>query len=462
MITRTPLHRPAIRPESRAIAAVLVALTSSVLAEPAVAAGDGSLTRLGGEGGCLSVEGQRDCARARALGEPRGVAVSPGGGNVYVTSARADGVAVFRRSRRSGRLHQLRGRAACVRHNGGRRCRRARALRGPSAIVVSRDGRNVYVGSFGSQAIAVFARSRRTGALRQLRGRAGCVRERPGSACRDGRALSGPSSLELRSGGRFLYAGSGRGIAVFRRNPSTGALAQLGGADGCVTGDALEGCALGRALSMVSDVALERDGENLYAASPDDNAVAVFDLVGGAPRQLPGSAGCISHLGEAGCTSGQTLNGVFRLAASPGGAQLYATAEFSGAVAILARDQVTGALSQPPGPFGCIRDGGALGCAEARFMGHPDDLQLSHDGRNAYVRAEASDLVVLRRNQVTGELSQLPGKRGCIASGNPGCADSRGLAVTAMALSRDGRNAYIVSDGEGSSDDAVAVYRRRR
>lgn len=448
-------HGLAFRLGARALVAVLLALASAVPAQPAVAANDGSLERLKGKAGCLSVAGRHGCARARALDAPSGVAVSPGGGSVYVASRGSDAVAVFRRSSRRGALRQLRGRAGCRRQGGGRGCGRARALRDPSAIVPSPDGRFVYVGS--SQAIAVFGRNRRTGALRQLRGRAGCVGGRPGAGCGDGRALAAVSSLALGPGGRFLYAGSGSGISVFRRNARTGRLVQLAGADGCVTAEAREGCARGRSLALVADVALDRDGDNLYAASFRDNAVAIFDLDRGVPRQLPAAAGCISHVGEGGCTPARTLLGASGLAASPNGAQLYATAMFNGAVAILARDRANGALSQPPGPLGCIRYPSGLDCADARYVEEPGQIELSHDGRNAYV-AGLGTLVVLRRNRATGELSQLPGKAGCIANNPPSdCADSRGLTAIAIALSRDGRNAYVTSD-----TGAIAVYRRAR
>jgi Lactonase, 7-bladed beta-propeller len=195
-------HGLGFRLGARALVAVLLALASAVPAQPAVASNDGSLERLKGKAGCLSVAARHGCARARALDAPSGVAVSPGGGSVYVASRGSDAVAVFRRSSRRGALRQLRGRAGCRRHGGGRGCGRARALRDPSAIVASPDGRFMYVGS--SQAIAVFGRNRRTGALRQLRGRAGCVRDRPGAGCGDGRALAAVSSLALGPGGRFL------------------------------------------------------------------------------------------------------------------------------------------------------------------------------------------------------------------------------------------------------------------
>jgi DNA-binding beta-propeller fold protein YncE len=442
----------------RALAAALLALPSAVVAQPAAAAGDGSLERLEGRAGCLSVAGRHGCARGRGLGGSGEVAVSHGGGSVYVASPGSDAVAVFHRGARLGKLRQLRGRAGCRRHRGGRGCGRARALREPAAIVVSPDGRHVYVGALRSRAIAVFARGHRTGALRQLRGRAGCVSDRPGARCGQGRALSRPSALAVSPGGRFLYAGSDAGIAVFRRNARTGRLVQLAGADGCVVAEAVQRCARGRALARVSDVAVGRGGDNLYAASSGANAVAVFELDRGVPRQPAGATGCISHLGEGGCTPARALLGASGLAASPNAAQLYAAATFNGAVAILARDRVTGALSQPPGPPGCIRDGGGLHCADARHMEEPGKIKLSRDGRNAYVNALGA-LVVLRRNRATGQLSQLPGRAGCIAERRlfGDCTDSRGLNPVGIALSGDGRNAYLTSD-----TGAIAVYRRAR
>jgi DNA-binding beta-propeller fold protein YncE len=335
------------------------------------------------------------------------------------------------------------------------------------AIRLSPDGRNVYVASFGSDAIAVFRRNRRTGALRQLRGRVGCVSDRRTRGCRDGRALADPSSLDLSPSGRFLYVGSEQGgIGTFRRNPRTGRLVQLARAAGCVTAKGLEGCARGRSIAQVTDVEVDRGGGNLYAASFRDNSVAVFDRRrGGVPRQLAGAAGCIGQDPAATCAPHRTLAGVLELAEGPGGTQLYATASLGAAVATLARDPATGALSDPPGSTGCLRDSAPVaGCAVARFMLSPEELAVSRDGRNAYVTtSESAPLVVLRRNAATGGLSDLPGLAGCIGPHPPydrDCTSSRGLrGASAIALSGDGRNAYVTWSGPG---EALAVYRRLR
>ncbi len=473
--------------------AALLGFWCAPLAPRAVAAGDGSLTRLEGKAGCLSVagaRGKRGCTRVRGLAEPRGVAVSSDGRNVYVTGERAHAVAVFRRSSRTGALRQLRGRAGCLSLTGRDGCGRARGLGYARDIELSADGRSAYVQGY--ESITVFRRDRRTGALRQLHGSGGCVRdrprERPGEGCANGRGLGHPSDLALSPNGRVLYVASGwdeettslqGGIAVFRRDLRTGRLTQLRGARGCVTALGLEGCARARSIPRIGPlwVVLDRGGDNLYAGA---FGVVVFDrLHGGGLRQLSGPSGCVTPLGAGGCTSARGFEGPRGLATSPAGVDnLYATSSYyvspegnHGAVVNLVRDRATGGLSQPAGSAGCITWGGAFGCASTHsVMPWSAAITLSRDGRNAYtaLSTPSHGLVVFSRNRATGELTQLSGQAGCISdTPAPDCADSGGLSATAIALSRDGRNAYVTSGGVGPlnwppAPDALAVYKRAR
>jgi DNA-binding beta-propeller fold protein YncE len=182
----------------------------------------GALTPLRGTSGCLS-EGREDaCASARGLEGAFAVSVSPDGRNVYVATGfdrrlepessagafGASGVGVFARNPSTGALRQLAGRAGCVSERptpSG--CADGRALEGAIAVEISRDGGNVYVAASASNAIGVFARNARTGALRQLAGRAGCVSESgTGGSCRDGTGLWGASAIALSPDGRHAYA----------------------------------------------------------------------------------------------------------------------------------------------------------------------------------------------------------------------------------------------------------------
>jgi DNA-binding beta-propeller fold protein YncE len=453
---------------------------------------------LRGKAGCLSAPTWRykpGCERIRGLRKPSDVAVSPDGRNVYASSSLDNTLAVFRRGARTGALRQLPGRAGCLNPTGRYGCGRARRLGNASGIEVSGDGRNVYVQ--GLEGIAVFRRDRRTGALRQLPGRAGCIgdpqRERPGDRCTVGRALAVPWDLALSPGGRFLYVASGwyvestpsqGGIAAFRRDPGTGRLAQLSGTAGCVTALARQRC--GRARSMprtgITHVVLDRGGGNLYATT--FTGIIVLDrLRGGGLRQLSGPAGCVSGGGEGGCTPARAFEGSPQaLAASPAGIDnIYTTSGFyvspatsHGSVVNLVRDGPTGALFQPAGPAGCVSWNAAFGCATTHpQLTAPGAIAVSRDGRNAYAslvtELGAAGMVVFARNRTSGALSQLPGPAGCLAfNPTPDCADSGGLAATAIALSPDGRNAYVTS-GSGSPNGtdlppyyALAVYRRAR
>ena len=199
--------------------------------------------------------------------------------------------------------------------------------------MVSPDGRNVYVASLGTSAIAVFARNRRTRDLRQLRARAGW-RERPASSRLSQRTRACPAlSLALGPSVRFLYAGSGAGIAV-SPPPRTGRLAQVAGADGCITAETC-GCARGRALGLISTVALDPRGAQPLRDLASRQRRRRLRAPGGRAAPLIGTAGCSATWARRSCTPARTLLGAFGLAASPNGPQLYATAMFNDAVRFL-------------------------------------------------------------------------------------------------------------------------------
>src|ERR1700739_107743 len=165
----------------------------------------GTLTQLRGAGGCL-VDRTRyrrskspgQCTRVRAMNGPApflgsdAVAISPDGRNVYVAASRSDAIAIFRRNARTGRLTQSAGAAGCIAANGAAGCAKALALSGPNSVAVSPDGRNVYATSLNSDAVDIFTRNPRTGALRQAAGGSGCIANAALPGCTLGRALDGP------------------------------------------------------------------------------------------------------------------------------------------------------------------------------------------------------------------------------------------------------------------------------
>jgi 6-phosphogluconolactonase (cycloisomerase 2 family) len=359
-------------------------------------------------------------------------------------------------------VHPLPGRLGCLSQGGADGCGPGRALGRASWVAVSADGRNAYVGAQDSTAVDAFAVGRRTGALAQLPGPAGCVAQGGAEGCAAGRALGIARPVTVSPDGRNVYAGTLFGLAAFARDRTTGALRQLAGRAGCVVEAVREGCAAGRGVAGTRAVAVSRDGRFVYVAGSLSDAVSVFARLPGtgALRQLPGAAGCVSERARPGCARGRGLRLARNVALSPDQRFVYVTAAGSDAVAAFARSPRTGRLRQLRGRAGCLQAGRLDGCGRARTLANAHELALSADGRFAYLASTGRNAVaVLRRSPTTGTLAQLPGRRGCIEEGGSadGCMAGRALrGAHSVALTPDGRLLLVA----GNTADAIAVFAR--
>ena len=242
----------------------------------------GKLTQLPAPEGCLSMTGDGvTCKSALALDAPRGLSISKNGKHLYVASGDSDAIALFKRNQTTGVLTQPAAPDGCVANNGdGVTCTAAIGLDGPTAVMVGKNGKHVYVTSQASDALTIFTRNSATGALTQLPGPAGCHDEvGDGVTCTDAVALDGPRGLAQSNNGRHIYVAtiSSGGVAAFRRNKTTGELEQLYYPNACTTatGDNVI-CRPGLALSNARAVAVTKNGKHLYLASYGDDAVAAF------------------------------------------------------------------------------------------------------------------------------------------------------------------------------------------
>jgi DNA-binding beta-propeller fold protein YncE len=171
----------------------------------------GALTQLAGTAGCTSDTGTSGaCVDGLELWGAAGIAISPDDRHVYVTSPWGNTVAVLARNSTTGALTQLAGTAACVSPTGtGGSCGVGTALGGASSVTVSPDGENVYVAATSADAVAAFTRNTTTGALTQDSGTSACVSETGTSgACTDGRALDGARGLVVSPDGKDVYVAS--------------------------------------------------------------------------------------------------------------------------------------------------------------------------------------------------------------------------------------------------------------
>jgi DNA-binding beta-propeller fold protein YncE len=431
----------------------------------------GTLTQLAGKAGCLVDRSARggDCAVARALAGPgpfmgsRAIAVSPNGRDVYVASSKSDAIAVFRRDRRDGTLTQPVGEAGCIAVKGANGCATAIALDGPNSLAVSPDGRNVYATSRASNSIAVFQRNQKTGALTQLPASAGCIAGVPIPVCAVGRALVGPDVVVVSPKGENVYVGSffGNAVAVFDRDPVGGALTQPGDNSGCIA-EAISGCALGIALGAPEGMAISGDGASVYVASALANAVTTLarDQTTGNLTQASDGSGCIANSALTGCTAGVQLEGANAVAFNPGG-DVYVTSLISNSVTAFSRSRTTGGLVQKQGTAGCLVWLRAVGCSFGRALRAPEGLAISPDGKNVYVAAFANSAIdVLDRGKRVGKVTQKAGRRGCLAPRSVPGCTRARALRGVSSIALSPDGRYLYSTSFGS--DAVNVFRRNK
>ncbi len=430
----------------------------------------GALEQLSGAGGCLvdRSKPRAGCKPVRALAGPapflgsEAIAISPDGSSVYVASSTSNAIAVFRRNARSGHLTQSPGTAGCIASQGAGGCATGIGLEGPNSVAVSPDGRNVYATSLNSNAIDVFARNPSTGALTQASS-GGCIADVPTSGCAGGRALYGPDVVVVSPDGRNVYVGAFKGsaIAVFTRNPATGALAQPSGTSGCISYAPLAACAPGVALAAPEGMAISPDGDDVYVAAALSSALDTFtrNPSTGALTQAAGGAGCIVETPLAGCSTGTQLGGADAVAVSPDNRDVYVTSVLSNSVTSFTRTPSTGQLAQQAGTSACMIYVLAVGCSLGQALNAPEGLAISPDDTNVYVTAFASGAIdVLDRGAESGALMQKPRRPGCLAAGIPqSCLLGRGLlGASSIAVSPDGRYVYSAAFASNS----VGVFER--
>lgn len=251
------------------------------------------------------------------LGQAQSVALSPDGKHLYVASGSDKAVAVFSRSASTGALtfveaQKQDGVSSVV------------GLNGAESVVVSPDGKNVYVAADVSNAVTVFTRNATSGALTFLES----IRDdMPGV---DG--LEKARSVAISADGKNVYATGSldNAVAVFSRNVATGALTfqqVLKDGEGGVDG-------LGRARA----VAVSHDGLDVYVAGGTDDAIAIFSR-DPATGLLTFHAFLSKHQGTKG------LDGIQSIVVSEDSTRVYVASSVDQSVAAFARDLVTGDLT---------------------------------------------------------------------------------------------------------------------
>ena len=311
------------------------------------------------------------------LGAANDVAISSDGDHLYV-AARTSFVTAYNRDNVTGQVTGLAGAGGCKSLAVVTGCEQTAALGAPTGVAVSPDGENVYVSTRDSRSVVGFARDAGTGALTPVAGTGGCVKElAPFPPCADGRGLSSGADVVVTPDGQNVYVAAGLiggsdAIAVFDRDDSTGEIVQKAGTAGCISESGADhqspapapapipnACANAvRPLNDPVKLVVSPDGGHLYVglnanngAAPDPG-VLVFDIA--ADGSLTESS-CITQTGTSPCAQGRGMGVVQGLAISPDGNTVYAGSNAgSGVVAVLDRNPVTGVLTQDSGTDGCL------------------------------------------------------------------------------------------------------------
>ena len=441
-----------------ALSALLAARTPAAVLHP-------GLRQPAGNPGCISETGAETCVNGHHLEDPFDVAVSPDGRHVYAAISGSDALVIFDRDPNTGGLAQKLLGQGCVSETGDiGLCADGRSLLGANGVVVSPDGRNVYVSSFASGGVAVFDRSS-DGSVVQKAGTDGCIRANGATGCATGIAFNGPAHLAISADGRNVYVTmfTDDAVAVLDRDLATGVLTQKAGTAGCISLTGNTGaCVVGTALDAPTELTVSPDGANVYVASPSIDAIAIFDRdqTTGALTQKAGTAGCVSDTGTGGsCVDGIALDGVNSVEVSADGKNAYVTASGANAVSIFDRNFATGALTQKAGTAGCVSETGTGGaCADGNVVSGAQGLALGPDGTTLYVTAGIpSAIAIFDRQPSTGVLTQKPGTDGCITNNTLICVDARALSVPkSPTVSLDGRNVYVVT----GLSNSIAVFDR--
>ena len=345
------------------------------------------------------------------LDEAAGIAVSPDGNHIYVAGYNDNALVVFERDARTGEATFLQ----MVRDNIGG----VDGLYGAQSVVVTPDGKHVYVASFFDDAVAVFERHPIAGTVTFVE------RQKNWIGGVDG--LNGALAVTVSPDGGHVYAVGmeDHAVACFTRDTGTGRLTfeqvlrdGVGDVDG---------------IRTPFSVAVSPNGAHVYVSGQLDDAVAAF-------ARNP-STGLLTfiELEKDGVGGVNGLNQASGVVLSPDGRYVYVAGHDDDRVAVFSRNASDGTLSYVESVYSSTALDGVIA------------VSLSPDGKHLYTANELSDTVsVYGRNTSTGKLT-------FVESFTDGTNGIDGLDwAWYTTVSPDGKNVYAV----GATDDALVTFSR--
>jgi 6-phosphogluconolactonase (cycloisomerase 2 family) len=305
----------------------------------------------------------------------------------------------------------------------------------PTAVAISPNGHHVYVTSESTNQITAFLRHGRTGELTlidafnaQLEGFEEMV-------------MDAPIDVAVSDDGRFVYVAAmeSDAITVFERNESDGRLVFVENQIHAAEPD--------RGLEEVRRIALSPDGEHLYASGRNSVAVFARDSDTGELAFLEAEINGSDDPDDAGGIVA-ALERPLGLQVTPAGDQLLVTSRLGDALLVFDRNN-----DPDNSEFGQLSFVEALRNNKNGIEGlnGATDVQISADGGQVYVTAEASNSMVNFARGGDGALEQ----ERIWTSGEtelPGMAGAQHLA-----LAPDNTELFV----SGFADSSLTLFRRQ-
>ena len=340
---------------------------------------------------------------------PGGIALSQNGQHVYLCSQTGGALAVFSRDSSSGLLTFI----ELLQDNFDG----VDGLQGVSNVLVSQDGKYVYVASQGEDAVAVFSRNSTSGKLTFVEVKKNKVGPVEG--------LDGAFGIVESPNGAHIYVTSviNHTVVVFKRDKDSGGLTFIEMQQNGI--NTVEG------IERASGINLSPDGKFLYVAGQSSNAVAVFR------RDRDTGALMFVEVQSKVFEPALGLRGARGVALSPDGVHVYITARLDDSLNVFKRDTSDGTLS-----FLEIH-------REAGGIEDPRCVTMSRDGAYLYTANFGNNSVsVFKRDSNNGALFLIEkysnGVNGINGLEGPSC----------VFISPDGSHLYAI----GNLSHAVAVF----
>jgi DNA-binding beta-propeller fold protein YncE len=263
--------------------------------------------------------------------------------------------------------------------------------------------------------------------------------------------LAQPSALALSPDGRHLYVTSESldTLLAFERgaNGELTLIAQYNASSAGFEDVQLDGA---------KDVKVSPNGANVYVASRNDDAIAVFARNTGSGELLPMESRIDGGSGGSGAPIVVGLDGIVALDLSADGRSIYAVGSGAGAVAVFDRDLGTGDLTFVEAELNDVNDAQDAG-GTVVSMAQPWAVVSSTDGAQVYVAARSGNAVLVFNRDNDGSSAQF-GRLSYVATHRDGLQGVEGIAgASGLALSSDDRHLYVL----GESDNAVALFDRQ-